>query len=156
MPSTTTAQIERHRSPDAAPLDGTCDVGSLDVLDPDCPSRIVFGRIGERWSMFVILALAGGTMRFTQLRAKVGVVTPKVLTETLRALEADGLVERRAYADSPPRVEYSLTPLGRSLLEPMQAMRAWAEEHVPEVLASRERHLAEADAAVLGDTRESV
>ncbi|HEX6955473.1 MAG TPA: helix-turn-helix domain-containing protein, partial [Agromyces sp.] len=86
MPSTTTTQIERHRSPDAAPLDGTCDVDALDVLDPDCPSRIVFGRIGERWSMFVILALAGGTMRFTQLRAKVGVVTPKVLTETLRAL----------------------------------------------------------------------
>ena len=150
MPSTTTAQIERHRSPDAAPLDGTGEVGPLDVLDPDCPSRIVFGRIGERWSMFVILALEGGTMRFTQLRAKVGVVTPKVLTETLRALEADGLVERRAYADSPPRVEYSLTPLGRSLLEPMRAMRAWAEAHVPEVLASRERHLAEADAATLG------
>jgi DNA-binding HxlR family transcriptional regulator len=150
MPNTSTAQIERHRSPDAAPLDGTCEVGSLDVLSPDCPSRIVFGRIGERWSMFVILALAGRTLRFTQLRAKVGVVTPKVLTETLRALEADGIVDRRAYAESPPRVEYSLTPLGTSLLEPIQAMRVWAEAHVPEVLASRERHLAEADAAVLG------
>ena len=73
MPSTSPAQIERHRSPGAAPLDAPCDIGSLDVLDPDCPSRIVFGRIGERWSMFVILALAGGTLRFTQLRAKVGV-----------------------------------------------------------------------------------
>lgn len=150
MPSTTAAQIARHRSPAAAPLDGTCDAGDLDVLDPDCPSRVVFGRIGERWSMFVILALAGRTLRFTQLRSRVGVVTPKVLTETLRALEADGLVERRAFADSPPRVEYSLTPLGASLLEPIQAMRIWAEAHVPEVLASRERHLAEADAAVLG------
>ena len=149
MPSTSPAQIERHRSPDAAPLDGPCDVDSLDVLDPDCPSRIVFGRIGERWSMFVILALAGGTLRFTQLRAKVGVVTPKVLTETLRALEADGLVARRAYADSPPRVEYSLTALGRSLLEPIQAMRIWAEAHVPEVLESRERHRAEEDEAIL-------
>ena len=153
MPSTSPAQIERHRSLDAAPLDGPCDVDSLDVLDPDCPSRIVFGRIGERWSMFVILALAGGTMRFTQLRAKVGVVTPKVLTETLRALEADGLVERRAYADSPPRVEYSLSPLGRSLLAPIQAMRNWAEVHVPEVLESRERHRAAADEAMLAGVR---
>ncbi len=153
MPSTTPAQIERHRSPDALPLDGTCDAGSLDVLDPDCPSRVVFGRIGERWSMFVILALADGTLRFTQLRARVGVVTPKVLTETLRALESDGLVERRSYPDSPPRVEYSLTPLGRSLLEPIQAMRVWAEAHVPEVLASRERHRAEADEEVLARVR---
>lgn len=111
-----------------------------DVLSPDCPSRVVFGRIGERWTMFVILALArGGTLRFTELRERVGRVTPKVLTETLRALESDGLVARRAFADSPPRVEYSLTPLGESLLEPIAAMRDWAERHVPEVLASRER-----------------
>ena len=73
-------------------------------------------------------------------------MTSKVLTETLRALEADGLVSRRAYDESPPRVEYELTPLGVSLLEPMAAMRAWAEAHVPEVLASRERHLDALDA----------
>ncbi|MCD5348318.1 helix-turn-helix domain-containing protein [Agromyces sp. H3Y2-19a] len=112
------------------------------VLAPDCPSRVIFGRIGERWTMFVILALSrAGTLRFTELRARVGEVTPKVLTETLRALEGDGLVERRAFADSPPRVEYSLTPLGESLLEPIGALRDWAERHVPEVLASRERAL---------------
>ncbi|MFC9918514.1 winged helix-turn-helix transcriptional regulator [Agromyces binzhouensis] len=150
MPTTSSAQIARRRSADAAPLGAPFDPDTQDVLDPNCPSRVVFGRIGERWSMFVILALAEGTMRFTQLRARVGVVTPKVLTETLRALEADGLVERRAYADSPPRVEYSLTGLGRSLLEPMQAMRAWAEAHVPEVLASRERHRAAVDGEVAG------
>ena len=68
-------------------------------------------------------------------------VTQKVLTETLRALEGDGLVSRRAFDESPPRVEYALTPLGRSLLEPIAAMRAWAEAHVPEVLASRDRAL---------------
>jgi DNA-binding HxlR family transcriptional regulator len=114
------------------------DLATMDVLSPDCPSRIVFGRIGERWSMFVILALSDGPMRFTALKHRVGVVTAKVLTETLRALEADGLVSRHAYAESPPRVEYALTPLGESLLEPIAAMRAWAEVHVPEVLASRE------------------
>lgn len=112
----------------------------MDVLDPACPSRIVFGRIGERWTMFVILALADGRpMRFTDLKCRVGVVTAKVLTETLRALEADGLVSRQAYRESPPRVEYTLTALGRSLLEPIQAMREWAERHVPELLASRAR-----------------
>ena len=121
-------------------------IGDMDVLRPDCPSRIVMQRIGERWSMFVILALADGPLRFTRLKARVGVVTPKVLTETLRALEADGLVSRQAYDESPPRVEYELTPLGASLLEPMAAMRAWAEAHVPEVLASRERHLDALDA----------
>ncbi|RXZ48908.1 transcriptional regulator [Agromyces fucosus] len=114
---------------------------AMDVLSPDCPSRVVFGRIGERWTMFVILALEPGPMRFTALKARVGVVTPKVLTETLRALEGDGLVSRRAFDESPPRVEYALTPLGRSLLEPIAAMRAWAEAHVPEVLASRDRAL---------------
>lgn len=116
-----------------------------DVLAPDCPSRVVFERIGERWTMFVLLALErGGTLRFGELRERVGRVTPKVLTETLRALEADGLIRRRAYRDSPPRVEYSLTELGTSLLEPIRAMREWAEAHVPEVLAARERSLDDA------------
>jgi DNA-binding HxlR family transcriptional regulator len=133
-----------------AVADGPCDVGSRDVLDPECPSRVVFGRIGERWSMFVILALAGGTLRFGELRAKVGDVSRKVLTESLRALETDGLVERRAFAGAPPRVEYSLTPLGRSLLEPIEAMRVWAEVHVPAVLASRERRLMAEEEALLG------
>jgi DNA-binding HxlR family transcriptional regulator len=82
---------------------------AMDVLRPDCPSRVVMQRIGERWSMFVILALADGPLRFTAVK--------------------------------PPRVEYDLTPLGASLLVPLAGMRAWAEAHVPEVLASRERHL---------------
>jgi DNA-binding HxlR family transcriptional regulator len=122
----------------------------MDVLRPDCPSRVVMQRIGERWSMFVMLALSDGPMRFTALKARVGVVTSKVLTETLRGLQADGLVVRTAYAESPPRVEYELTPLGVSLLEPIHAMRAWAEQHVPEVLASRERHLDALDSMPAG------
>ncbi|WP_448002921.1 winged helix-turn-helix transcriptional regulator [Agromyces bauzanensis] len=73
-------------------------------------------------------------------------VTPKVLTETLRSLERDGLVSRAEFHASPPRVEYALTPLGVSLLEPIQAMREWAERNVPELLASRERAAAASDA----------
>ncbi|MGR2752016.1 winged helix-turn-helix transcriptional regulator [Agromyces arachidis] len=129
---------------------GPCDVTSRGILDPSCPSRVIFGRIGERWSMFVILALAAGTLRFSEVRARVGGVTRKVLTETLRSLEADGFVARKAWEGSPPRVEYSLTPLGRSLLAPIEAMRVWAEAHVPEVLASRERRLAAEEDALLG------
>ncbi|MCC2033673.1 winged helix-turn-helix transcriptional regulator [Microbacterium allomyrinae] len=111
------------------------------VLALTCPSRVIFARIGDRWTMFIVLALADRTMRFTELKNSIGPVAPKVLTETLRALEDDGLVARDSFPDSPPRVEYSLTDLGRSLLEPIAAMRAWAERHVPEVLASRERAL---------------
>lgn len=111
----------------------------FDVFAVDCPSRVILQRIGDRWSMFVIAALSTRPMRFTQLRNHIKTITPKVLTQTLRALEADGLVDRRAYAEMPPRVEYRLTPLGLSLLEPINAIRAWAEEHVPEVMQARAR-----------------
>lgn len=110
-----------------------------DVLDPACPSRVVLSRIGEKWTLLVILALRDGVSRFTELRARVGRVTPKVLTQTLRALERDGLVSREAFAEIPPRVEYRLTPLGESLLGPIDAIRTWAESHVEAVYAARER-----------------
>lgn len=115
---------------------------TFDVLSPSCPSRVVLSRIGDRWTIYVIIALSGGTMRFTELKNRIGGVTAKVLTETLRALEADGIVAREAFAEMPPRVEYRLTPLGESLMQPIDAIRAWAEEHVPEVLDARERALA--------------
>lgn len=109
-----------------------------DVLSVDCPSRVILSRIGDRWTIYVILALTEGEMRFTHLKKRIGGVTAKVLTETLRALEADGLVTRTAFAENPPRVEYRLTPLGHSLTEPINAIRAWSEQHVDEVLAARE------------------
>lgn len=111
----------------------------FDVLAPDCPSRVVLQRIGDRWTMFVILALSTEVLRFTELKRRIGGVTPKVLTETLRALQADGLIEREVFAEAPPRVEYRLTDLGRSLLVPLLTVRAWAEANVPAVLAARDR-----------------
>ncbi|MEV1132116.1 helix-turn-helix domain-containing protein [Agromyces sp. NPDC049794] len=150
MSPASTATLLPPRTSGASTRDGgpgvVDEVEEVDVLDPNCPSRIAFSRIGERWTMFVILALSNGPMRFTQLKARVGVVTPKVLTETLRALERDGLVSRAVFHESPPRVEYALTPLGASLLEPIQAMRQWAERHVPELLECRERADAASDA----------
>jgi DNA-binding HxlR family transcriptional regulator len=113
------------------------------VLDPNCPSRVVLDRIAEKWTGLIVLALADGTLRFTELRTRIGGVAPKVLTQTLRALERDGLLTRKIYAEVPPRVEYTLTDLGLSLQEPIAAVQAWAETHVASVMAARQR----ADAA---------
>ncbi len=110
-----------------------------DVMDPACPSREVLRRIGERWTPLVIEALKDGPLRFTRLRETVGGVTPRVLTATLRGLEQDGLLTRTIYAQVPPRVEYELTGLGLSLLEPIAVNRRWAETHLGDVLAARER-----------------
>jgi DNA-binding HxlR family transcriptional regulator len=109
----------------------------FDVMNPACPSRVILGRIGDRWTIFVVSALADEVLRFTELKNRIGRITPKVLTETLRALEYDGFVSRETFAIVPPRVEYRLTPLGRSLLEPIVTVRRWAERHVPEVMAAR-------------------
>ena len=111
-----------------------------DVMDPKCPSRIVLRRMGERWTPLVIEALAAGPLRFVQLRDAVGTLTPKVLTQTLRSLERDGLVSRTVYAEVPPRVEYELTELGRSLREPVQVMRRWAEQYVGAILDAQEQY----------------
>jgi DNA-binding HxlR family transcriptional regulator len=108
-------------------------------MDPACPSREVLRRIGERWTPLVIEALKTGPLRFTRLRETVGGVTPRVLTATLRGLEEDGLLTRTIYAEVPPRVEYELTSLGLSLLEPIAVNRRWAEAHLEDVLAARER-----------------
>ena len=108
------------------------------VFDPDCPTRQVLDRIGDRWTVLVVLTLLAGTRRFSDLRLRVRGITPKVLTSTLRGLERDGLVVRRIYAEVPPRVEYSLTDLGRSLEEPLRAISGWAEQHMPEIEAARD------------------
>lgn len=117
------------------------------VLDPNCPSRVVLDRIAGKWTGLIVLALGEQTLRFGQLRAAIGSVAPKVLTQTLRAMQDDGLVDRAVHAEVPVRVEYSLTPLGHSLTEPLAAVRAWAEEHVPQILAAREAAAARRDPA---------
>ena len=109
------------------------------VLDPDCPSRVVLDRIAEKWTGLVVLALGEETLRFGELRARIGGVAPKVLTQTLCALERDGLLTRAVYAQVPPRVEYTLTDLGRSLREPLATVQEWAERNVSKVLAARAR-----------------
>lgn len=106
------------------------------VMSRTCPSRVVLHRIGARWTVFVLNALEHQPLRFVQIKTHIQGITPKVLTETLRTLERDGLIARTDFEENPPRVEYELTVLGRSLLEPLRAVRLWAEEHVPEIQAA--------------------
>lgn len=110
------------------------------VYDPDCPTRTVLDRIGDKWTTLVVLVLLDGPCRFSQLRARIGGVAPKVLTETLRRLERDGILTRTAYPEIPPHVEYELTPLGRSLEEPIRAIATWAEDNVPRIARARKAY----------------
>jgi DNA-binding HxlR family transcriptional regulator len=104
----------------------------------DCRARLVFDFFTHTWNAVVIFALRDGPRRPGELRTAIGGISPKVLTQTLRRLEHHGLVARQAYAEGPPRVEYALTGLGRSLLEPIGAFGRWAEEHADEVLEAAE------------------
>ncbi|BBX74462.1 helix-turn-helix transcriptional regulator [Mycobacterium shinjukuense] len=107
---------------------------AYDIMAPTCPSRVILNRIGARWTIFVVVALAERPKRFGELKTHIRGITSKALTETLRAMARDGLIQRTEYEGQPPAVEYALTALGRSLLVPLAAVRQWAENHVPEVL----------------------
>ena len=114
-----------------------CAPVQYDVFVATCPTRQVLAIVADKWTTLVIVALAQGTKRFQQLKREIGGVTQKMLTQTLRTLERDGLVSRNAYATVPPRVEYSLTPLGESLTQPLAALTLWAEANVEQIEAAR-------------------
>ena len=100
---------------------------SVSVYAQDCPSRQVLDRIGDTWSVLIVGALDGGPRRYSDLAARIGGISPKMLTQTLRGLERDGMISRTVFAEVPPRVEYTLTELGRSLLGLVSGLEAWAE-----------------------------
>ena len=110
------------------------------VYDPDCPTRTMLDRIGDKWTVLVLLVLLDGPRRFNELRTRVGRVAPKVLTETLRRLERDGVLTRTAFAEIPPRVVYELTPLGRSLEELIRSIAEWAEQNIEDITAARDAY----------------
>jgi DNA-binding HxlR family transcriptional regulator len=91
--------------------------------------RDVLNRVGDKWSVLVVALLSGGPRRFNELRRTIEGISQRMLTLTLRGLERDGLVTRRVYPTVPPRVDYELTTVGRTLLEPVQALAAWASRH---------------------------
>src|SRR3954449_10426707 len=99
----------------------------------------ILARIGEKWSMLVVMLLRDGPRRFNDIKRNTGGISQQMLTRTLRALERDGMVTRTIFPTSPPQVEYRLTELGRSLSEPVLAFGRWVREHLAEVEAARER-----------------
>jgi len=114
------------------------------VFNPNCDSRQVLALLADRWSVLIIYALSLGVRRHGELKRMVGGISQKMLTQTLRSLERDGIVRRRVHAVVPPRVEYRLTPLGRTLLVPLRSICRWAEGHLPQVRAAREAAMASA------------
>ena len=110
-----------------------------DKMFPDCPIRNILARIANKWSLLVIYTLNGRVMRFNALQRALPDISQKMLAQTLRMLETDGLVQRKVYAEVPPRVEYALTDRARSLLPCLESLIGWAEENMADILKDRER-----------------
>lgn len=110
------------------------------VFDPRCPTRALLDRIGDKWTVMVVVALRDGPVRFGELRRATGGPAAKVLTSTVRSLERDGVLSRTVFTESPLRVEYELTPLGESLLATLERVRDWAEDNMGDVLDARSRY----------------
>jgi len=129
----------------ATSQDVTGPTSSWDPYTRGCPSRDLLDRIGDKWTVLVLGELAKqGACRFTELRKRLSGVSEKMLTQTLRALERDGLVHRMVYPAVPVRVEYTLTPLGQTLREPLKTLTEWSVRHIDEVLTAREEYDAHA------------
>jgi DNA-binding HxlR family transcriptional regulator len=111
----------------------------FDAFNAACPAREILASVANKWTVLVLSVLTEDTTRFNELRRRVQGVTQKVLTQTLRDLERLGLVSRKIYAEVPPRVEYSLTPLGRSLVKVLDDIKAWTESHAPDVMQAQQR-----------------
>ncbi|WP_328941824.1 helix-turn-helix transcriptional regulator [Streptomyces sp. NBC_00250] len=108
-----------------------------DAYSAKCPTRQVLDHIAGKWTILVVDALLEGTLRYTDLSRRIEGVSQKMLTQTLRGLEADGFLTRTVYPSIPPKVEYDLTDLGRSLAEPITALRRWTETHINEIERAR-------------------
>lgn len=117
------------------------------VFSAECPSRQSLARIANKWTAMIVVVLHEEPLRFGELHQRVAGITKKVLADTLRALERDGMLERASADDGHPR--YRLTPLGRTLHEPLQALQIWAESHVEDVLDAQDRYDEAADERVL-------
>ena len=112
-----------------------------DPYRADCPTRRILDRIGDRWTVLIVGTLdGGGGLRFSELRRRIEGISQKMLTQTLRGLERDGLVRRTVYPEVPVRVEYALTEAGRTLQEPLRALQKWSIEHLGSVSASQEAY----------------
>ena len=115
----------------------------MNIANPyssNCPTRKVLDRVADKWAVLVLGLLIEGPIRFNRLRRAVEGISQKMLSQTLKSLERDGLVSRKAFATVPVTVEYAITPLGRTLATTLDALRIWAETHMEEVTANQQRY----------------
>ena len=108
------------------------------TFDPDCPVRDTLDRVGDKWSTLVLVNLASGPLRFSAVQRAIPDSSKRMLTQTVRDLERDGLVSRTVFPTKPPSVEYRLSPLGETMLEPLEALVRWSERSVAAIKAARE------------------
>ena len=116
------------------------EFGPLDPYNDGCPTRRILDLIGDKWTVLIVGTLSSGPKRFSEIRRNVGGISQKMLTQTLRALERDGLVTRTVFAEVPPRVEYELTAAGLTLREPLLAIERWSVDHFGAVEESRQAY----------------
>ena len=113
-----------------------------DALYPNCPIRNVLSRVGDKWSMLVLFTLeSNDNQRFKELQRNIPDISQKMLTATLKMLEADGLIRREVFPEVPPRVEYSLTKKGKSLLPLIDNLLSWASDNMEDIIESRRKYL---------------
>ena len=105
-----------------------------------CPTRLVLNRIADKWTVLVVILLQDGTKRFSHLQREIDGISQKMLTQTLRGLERDGLVSRKVHATVPPKVEYALTPLGHTLKDMLYAIKTWSEANIEAVLSAQKTY----------------
>lgn len=132
---------EAHRGIDEPRMEAICEGPNV---DPEV-FRSILARVGDKWSMMLIGMLQEGPRRFSELKSMTPGISSRMLTQTLRQLERDGLVEREMFAEIPPRVEYQVTPLGLSLVPAVLALAEWAATHTAEIAANRDAYDAAAE-----------
>jgi len=133
MNSNRDRQTSSHSYPPQPALDR---IAALNVFDTNCEGHQLLEKIANKWTILLIYALTQGKKRYSDLKQQIIGISPKMLVQNLRHLERSGLVKRKIYPTVPPRVEYSLTPLGESLAEPLASLGEWAYRHIKDVNAS--------------------
>lgn len=131
----------------APPASSPAPIPAADLLNACQAARVVLARVGDKWSVMIVMALRDGPQRFNGVRRRIGAISQRMLTLSLRGMERDGLLTRKVFATTPPRVEYELTALGHSLRAPVEALGQWAVAHEAEIAAAQLRY----DAAAPGN-----
>ncbi|MCK5830883.1 MAG: helix-turn-helix transcriptional regulator [Methylococcales bacterium] len=110
------------------------------MYNKNCPTRLILNRIADKWTVLIVGSLTQDIKRFNELRREIDGISQKMLTQTLRGMERDGLINRKVYATVPPKVEYSLTDLGGLLTQLLEEIRSWSEINVEQVLQAQEKY----------------